>query len=98
MSGDQHRAPENTREFLALWNDAVEEHLVHQLAQSLPGLDPGKAAPSSAQVPALARHVVRALRLAALSGDAAAAVRYLADAAQPGDDATKATAQAKDSG
>jgi hypothetical protein len=80
MSGEEHRAPENTREFLALWNDAVEEHLVSELALSLPGLVPDERPVDAARAAGLARHVVRALRLAALSGDAAAGVRHLADA------------------
>ena len=83
MSGEEHRAPENTREFLALWNDAVEEHLVSELAQSLSGLVPDQRPVDAARAAALARHLVRALRLAALSGDAAAGVRHLADAGGP---------------
>jgi hypothetical protein len=90
MPADPHHPLESTRELLALWNGTVEEHLVRQLAASLPGLARDGAAESSmdlqdsARAAVLARHVVRALRLSALSGDTAAAVRYLADAAQAG--------------
>ena len=85
MSGDAHHPPENTREFLALWNDTVEEHLVRQLAQCLPALTRDLVLDDSAHAAALARPLVRALRLSALSGDPAAAVRYLADASRVGD-------------
>jgi hypothetical protein len=86
MSADSPQAPENTREFVALWNDAVEDHLVRQLAQSLPALARDVSLGDAAHAAALARPLVRALRLSALSGDAAAAVRYLAEAARPRED------------
>ena len=82
MPADSPHAPETTREFVALWNDAVEEHLVRQLAQSRPALGRDLALDDAAHAAALARPLVRALRLSALSGDAAAGVRYLADAAR----------------
>ena len=82
MSADSPHAPETTREFVALWNDAVEDHLVRQLAQSLPALARDITLADTAHAAALARPLVRALRLSALSGDAAAAVRYLAEAAR----------------
>lgn len=91
MPADPHQPLESTREFMALWNGAVEEHLVRQLAESLPTLARLTPAEGStdledpAPAAALARHLVRALRLTALSGDTAAAVRYLADAARGGD-------------
>ncbi len=81
MSSDPHPVPGTTREFLAVWNDTVEEHLTSQLAQVLPSLAREPAPRDSTQVVALARQLVRALRLAASSGDAAVAIRYLADAA-----------------
>jgi hypothetical protein len=84
MSADSHRTPENTREFVALWNDTVEDHLVKQLALSLPALVRDLSLDDAAHAAAMARPLVRALRLAAVSGDPAAAVRYLADAAQAG--------------
>jgi len=82
MSSDSHQAPESTREFVALWNDAVEEHLVRQLAQSLPELARDLSLHDMAHATALARPLVHALRLSAVSGDAGAAVRYLAEAAR----------------
>lgn len=85
MSTEPRQVPESTREFLALWNDAVEEHLVSELALSLPGLVPDERPVDAARAAGLARHVVRALRLAALSGDAAAGVRHLAAAGGPRD-------------
>jgi hypothetical protein len=84
MSDDSRDSPENTREFVALWNDTVEDHLVRQLAQSLPALARDLSLDDAAHATAMARPLVRALRLSAVSGDAAAAVRYLADAAQGG--------------
>ncbi|HEY7612533.1 MAG TPA: hypothetical protein VH764_06050 [Gemmatimonadales bacterium] len=82
MSADSPHAPETTREFVALWNDAVEDHLVRQLAQSLSALARDVSLDDAAHAAAVARPLVRALRLSAMSGDAAAAVRYLAEAAQ----------------
>ena len=80
MSADSR----STREFVAIWNDTVEDHLVSQLAQSLPALARDLSLDDSAHATAMARPLVRALRLSAVSGDAAAAVRYLAEAAQAG--------------
>ena len=85
MSNDSHQAPANTREFVALWNDTVEEHLVRQLAQALPDLTRDVPLDDPAHAAALALPLVRALRLSAVSGDPAAAVRYLADAARAAD-------------
>jgi hypothetical protein len=85
MPADPPHAPETTREFVALWNDAVEEHLVRQLAQSLPALTRDLPPDDAAHAAALARPLIRALRLCAVSGDPAAAVRYLADVARAGD-------------
>jgi hypothetical protein len=82
MSADPHQSPRDTREFMALWNDTVEDHLVQQLAQSLPALARDLSLDDSAHAVAMARPLVRALRLSAVSGDAAAAVRFLAEAAQ----------------
>jgi hypothetical protein len=67
---------------VALWNDIVEDHLVSQLARSLPALVRDLSLDDAAHATAIARPLVRALRLSAVSGDAAEAVRYLADAAR----------------
>jgi hypothetical protein len=80
MSGDSPQAPQTTREFVALWNDTVEDHLVRQLAQLLPALTRDIPLDDATHATAMARPLVRALRLSAVSGDVAAAVRYLADA------------------
>jgi hypothetical protein len=82
MSADSRHTPENTREFVALWNDTVEDHLVRQLAEHLPALARDLSLDDSAHATAMAKPLVRALRLSAMSGDVAAAVRYLADAAR----------------
>jgi hypothetical protein len=82
MSADAGRTPENTREFVALWNDTVEDHLVRQLAEHLPALARDLSLNDPTHAAAMALPLVRALRLAALSGDAAAAVRSLADTAR----------------
>jgi hypothetical protein len=82
MSTDSPHMPEDTREFVALWNDTVEDHLVRQLAQSLPALARDLSLEDAAHAAAMARPLVRALRLSAVSGDPAAGVRYLADAAE----------------
>lgn len=82
MSADSPQVPASTREFVALWNDTVEEHLVRQLAQAVPGLVRDLPLHDPAHAAALAVPLVRALRLSAVSGDPAAAVRYLADAAR----------------
>jgi hypothetical protein len=81
MSADSPQAPQTTREFVALWNDTVEDHLIRQLAESLPALARDVALDDAAHATAMARPLVRALRLSAVSGDVAAAVRYLAEAA-----------------
>jgi hypothetical protein len=82
MSAESPQAPQTTREFVALWNDTVEDHLVRQLAQLLPELARDVTLDDAAHATAMARPLVRALRLAAVSGDVAAAVRYLADPAR----------------
>ena len=88
MAGDQR----NTREYVALWNDTVEDHLVRQLAEHIPALARDLSLQDAAHAAALATPLVRALRLSAMSGDVAAAVRYLAETAQAkegGDDSSK---------
>ena len=85
MSSDPRQVPGTTREFLAVWNDTVEEHLVSQLVHLLPALAREPALRDSAHAVELARHIVRALRLSASSGDAGVAMRHLADVVQAGD-------------
>jgi hypothetical protein len=81
MAGESND-PRNTREFVVLWNETVEAHLTSQLTQLLPGILGDVRPMDSTRDAAVARHLVHALRLAALSGDAAAGLRYLSDAAQ----------------
>lgn len=82
MAADPPQVPADTREFVALWNDTVEEHLVRQLAQAIPDLTRDMPLHDPAHAALLALPLVRALRLSAVSGDPAAAVRYLADSAR----------------
>ena len=83
MAGEPN-GPRNTREFAVLWNETVEEHLAHQLTQVLPGLVGDVRPMDSGRAAAVARHLVHALRLAALSGDTAQAVHYLEETARVG--------------
>lgn len=68
------RPPLDTKEFVAGWQNIVEEHVVNDLAGALHKLavsEPGGTA-------ALARHVTHALQLAASpAGGVQAAVHYL---------------------
>ena len=75
----------DTREFAALWSETVERHLTDQLTQLLPGLVGDVRLMDSARTATVARHLVHALRLTALSGDAVAGVNYLADSARAAD-------------
>lgn len=81
----EHQNPATTREFLAQWNDTVEEHLVRQLTDALPALSRGSGLEGSAPTAVLARHLVRALRLSASSGDPAVGLRYLSESARAGE-------------
>jgi hypothetical protein len=80
--------PEDTREFLAMWNAATEAHLVHRLTDVLVGLvarNPQTVLISRDQCAALAPHVLRALHAASQPGATAEeGVRYLADVAERG--------------
>ena len=72
------RPPRDTKEFVAGWQNIVEEHVVSDLAGALRKLavsEPGGTA-------ALARHVAHALQVAASpAGSMQAAVHYLCEAA-----------------
>jgi hypothetical protein len=76
--------PRDTKEFVAGWQNIVEEHLMRDLAGALHKL----AASESDGTAELARHVAHALQMAASSaGGVQAAVHYLcevADRAEPG--------------
>jgi hypothetical protein len=77
---DERKATRDTKEFVAGWQNIVEEHVVGDLAGALRKL----AAPDTGGEPyaALARHVTHALQLAAApTGGVQAAVRYLCEVA-----------------
>jgi hypothetical protein len=74
----------NTREFIAKWHSAVEQHLVSELANILPQLAaaPGRSDLSIEQSTALAHHMAYALQVAGSSnGNVQAALIYLKQAA-----------------
>lgn len=68
------RPPRDTKEFVAGWQNIVEEHLVSDLAGALHKL----AASEAGGTAALARHLTHALQMAASpAGGVQAAVHYL---------------------
>lgn len=85
---DPNGRPEDTREFLAMWNAATEPHLVHRLTDVLVGLvarNPQTVLISRDQCATLAPYILRALQAAALpNATAEEGVRYLAEAAADG--------------
>jgi hypothetical protein len=87
MDGDVKR-PQDTREFMARWNAATEEHLTHQLQGVLDALVQGGTLPSLTppQSARLAPMLVQAFQVAATpDGGAHAAIQYLSEqAAEPG--------------
>ena len=80
---EMHGRPEDTREFLAMWNAATEAHLVHRLTDVLMGLvarNPQTVLISRDQCATLAPHLLRALHAASQPGATAEeGVRYLAE-------------------
>jgi hypothetical protein len=78
MDTSERRPPlADTQEFVAMWSATKEEHFVHEMVQLLPALlgSPKLAATGTEQV---ARHLVRALHLAARpEGGVHAAMDYL---------------------
>ena len=79
---DAPRRPEDTREFVAMWQAVTDEHLAHKLATILEELmrrDPSTRAIGAEQCAVLAPHVLRALQVASSPGGGVhAAVQYLA--------------------
>ena len=78
MDTEQPSRTLDTQEFLSLWNAAKEDHFVQALAPLLPGLlgNPAKLDPGNTTD--AARHIVRALHLAATAeGGVAAGIGYL---------------------
>ena len=68
----------DTQEFLAVWSAAKEEHFVQELVPLLPLLFGSPEKLDGKQTEAAARHLVRALHLAATAeGDVHTAMDYL---------------------
>jgi hypothetical protein len=80
---DESRTPQDTREFVAMWNAVTAEHLTHKLRGVLQEL--GRRVPNvptldAAQAEALSPLLVRAFQVAASpEGGAHAAVQFLAE-------------------
>lgn len=78
---EERYPPLNTREFIARWHSAVQEHLVAELADLLRPLAGGKNLENE-QCAALARHLAYALQVAGSpEGGVRAALEYLREAA-----------------
>jgi hypothetical protein len=81
-TSERRLRPENTQELLAMWSAAKEQHFVQELVQLLPSLV-GRTGLSETQVEDAARHLVRALHLAARpEGGIHAAMDYLTKMAE----------------
>jgi hypothetical protein len=85
MDNEGVRRPENTKEFVAMWNAVTEEALMHKLTGVLPQLARGLSSPlelSDAQADALSPVLLRAFQIAASpQGGAGAAVHFLGELA-----------------
>lgn len=80
MNRKRHLPPADTREFIALWNTAKEEHFVAQLVPLLPRLFNGSGELNAEQAEPTARHLVRAMHLAETpEAGVQAAITYLAE-------------------
>jgi hypothetical protein len=81
---DEPGLPENTREFVAMWNSATADHLAHKLSEILPQLarQPNVPLLDQAQAAALSPVLVRALQVAASpEGGVHAALQFLGECA-----------------
>jgi hypothetical protein len=80
---DDLKPPENTREFVAMWNSATAAHLGHKLSGILQQLTrslPDGAMLDEAQADALAPVLIRAMQVAASpEGGVHAAVQFLGE-------------------
>ena len=88
MGNEGLRRPENTQEFVAMWNAVTEDAMTHKLAGVLPQLARGLSSPldlGDSQAEALSPVLLRALQIAASpQGGVAAAVTFLSElAAEP---------------
>ena len=89
MDQETHLSPANTQEFIALWNTAKEEHFVSQLMPVLPDLFSGSVRVDPEGAEWAARHLVRALHLAAMpEAGVHAAIAYLTEVIQGRTDLT----------
>jgi hypothetical protein len=74
----QRRSPADTQEFLVMWSETKERHFVQRLAPLLAQLLGSTGALDEKRTEETARHLVRALHLAATpEGGLAAAMDYL---------------------
>jgi hypothetical protein len=75
--------PQNTREFMAMWNTVTADHLAHKLTgvlQQLTGRVPGASPLDQAQAAAISPILIRAFQVAASpEGGVHAAVQFLAE-------------------
>ena len=81
---DEPGSPENTREFVAMWNSVTADHLAHKLSELLPRLvrRPGVGTMDEAQARALSPVLIQALQVAASpEGGVHAAVQFLGECA-----------------
>jgi len=77
-TSEQRRRPADTRELLAMWSAAKEQHFVQELVPLLPLLLGSSGELDGKQTEEAARHLVRALHLAARpEGGMHAAMDYL---------------------
>jgi len=80
---DELKSPENTREFMAMWNSVTTDHLTHKLTDVLLQLGrrlPNAPALDEEQVGALSPLLIRALQIAASpDGGVHAAVQFLGE-------------------
>jgi hypothetical protein len=78
MGTSKQRRPADTQEFLVMWSDTKEQHCARHLASLLPMLLGSPEAADEKRIEETARHLVRALHLAATpEGGVAAAMDYL---------------------
>ncbi|HEX3232942.1 MAG TPA: hypothetical protein VHR41_02010 [Gemmatimonadales bacterium] len=85
MGNEGPRRPENTQEFVAMWNAVTEEALMHKLTGVLPPLARGLSSPlqlGELQAEALSPVLLRAFQIAASpQGGVGAAVQFLGELA-----------------
>ncbi len=76
-TSERRRPPADTQELVAMWSATKEQHFIHELVQLLPALL-GSGKLDGTRIEAIARHLTRALHLAARpEGGVPAAMDYL---------------------